>query len=310
VLAWLAPVTATGLLPRLVERLGERLSLFEVAAATVTVAVPAAMTTALTGASTGDEPGLHQTRLARFGQWWEEHNLTRAVLVSMAGLIVLVIAAAIVVFQPSRPRTTDVVEVLGLRPPGGGSEDSAIGRASTPTTGRLPEIAITEAPIRPVETPEDEAELTPRLTATPQNRAPSGPVVILNPLSAGQTNLPLASSAAGVQEPPVSTATPTATAIPTPPPPRLVVSAQSLHFSGNETTKTVTLRNSGSGQVRWDVVSQQAWLIASPGGGVIGNGPTTLQVQVDRTLGGAGRRQGTLTLNSTSGVLVINVTVE
>jgi hypothetical protein len=74
--------------------------------------------------------------------------------------------------------------------------------------------------------------------------------------------------------------------------------------------KTLTLSSPGGAALRWSARPAQAWIIASPGAGTVGDAPGALQVQVDRTLLGRGPATGSIVMETTTSVTTVRVTVD
>jgi hypothetical protein len=330
-LTLLAPVTPPpGLADHLRERLADRVDAFDELVRAGSAAGAGTAAAALAGSSTGTEPGLTPSRWERSRQWLDDHHLRVPLLAGGAAVLVIAAVLAIVAVgqQAARqPAAAPVTEVAAVTTSPDEAEGGAIGRASTPTTGRLPEITFsTPAEQSTGQPPQSTAaqeqpgasQPVPRLTATPQNRVAPGPVVILNPLPTDQARSPSAPppavQAAGPAQPdaaaPATNVPPTATPAPTLPPPRLVVSRQALTFARNETTKTVTLTNAGAGQIRWSAEPQQVWIVVSPQAGTVGGTSIDLQVFVDPKLHGPGPQTGSITITSNAGNAVISITSE
>lgn len=329
----LAPLPVPADLPaRLHALLTERAPALQAVPAVTPSATVAAAPAAVEAGHSGGEPGLRTSRWSRFWQWVDERDIPARAVVAGTVLVLILGLLAFVILSSPRQEGTDQARVLApAEPAPAGAEAGAgpatpqpaatpaegsifqVGRPSTPATGRIPEVPTTAAG-EPAGTPpaaQTEVQLTPRLTATPQNRttAPAaGTVIILNP---GTVRQPAAAPPAPavqprtVEEPAVQTAT----AEPTPPPPRLTASTPSLTFARGEIVKVVTLSNAGTGQVTWQVAPQQAWILAAPSGGTLTDS-ATLQVRVDRDLLGQRGGVGSLVVSSNAGNVVISVTVE
>ncbi|MCZ6676974.1 MAG: beta-propeller fold lactonase family protein [Candidatus Poribacteria bacterium] len=65
-------------------------------------------------------------------------------------------------------------------------------------------------------------------------------------------------------------------------PPQLSVSTQTFDFGKTTTTQVLEIRNSGEGQMEWDITGGDAWLMINPREGTTQTQPDPVQLTVDR----------------------------
>ncbi len=100
--------------------------------------------------------------------------------------------------------------------------------------------------------------------------------------------------------------------------PRLSVSPDPLEFADNETAKLLTISNTGSGTLNWDIVDNatkynegSGWIFSvSPRAGASTGIPRDVTVTVDRRLANAGTYTAMLPITSNAGNLDIDVSME
>jgi hypothetical protein len=209
------------------------------------------------------------------------------------GCLLTLLAVSVVSALLQRPATElDVgVEVLGV--------------PQAPSRGEDRESMTVEAPTPPAEATSETAT-----TAVAGPREETSPSATPTVASTQQSTPEPTASPAATEAPAPATATPrmprTVAAVPS----RVQVSHETLHFQSNETVKPISLSSSGPDQLRWQALPQQAWIIASPGAGTIGDAPATLQIKIDRSLAGPRSRQGSLIIDSTGGQLIVRITAD
>ncbi|GCE48151.1 hypothetical protein EI42_04149 [Thermosporothrix hazakensis] len=77
------------------------------------------------------------------------------------------------------------------------------------------------------------------------------------------------------------------------------------------TTRTISLLNTGGGQITWKGQSKQKWLLVSPSSGMFASGQSArITIAVDRSELEAGKYQGELTFTSNAGTVVLPVKME
>jgi hypothetical protein len=87
-------------------------------------------------------------------------------------------------------------------------------------------------------------------------------------------------------------------------PPSLWVSPTALNFGSTETDKLIYVSNAGSGELHWNVTSDQLWLSANP---ISGTNDADVTVHVERTGLADGAYQGALSVTSNGGEATVAV---
>jgi len=91
--------------------------------------------------------------------------------------------------------------------------------------------------------------------------------------------------------------------------PKLEVIPESLYFSPDDTSKLLTIKNTGTGTLRWKItVPSEGWLTATPREGDVAEQAKTVNIEIDRTDLACGAHDAELVITSNGGTKTVTMT--
>jgi len=91
--------------------------------------------------------------------------------------------------------------------------------------------------------------------------------------------------------------------------PIMTISPDILNFGSDSTTKTITISNSGTGELTWSIAPTEAWLSITPMSGSVTTGSSPATVTIDKTGMSYGNHSATITITSNANSKTIEALV-